>query len=204
MICDVCFPFIHDIDELAYIAAARWPGFVKPILSSSDEEIPAPSEDTRLRLIRIFNPTVTNALESLHPRFTNAADWAVANEPDANILEQPFGQIHSPAAKPRTGAGGQQQEESGLSSLPRMFKFILVASYIASTNPAKTDLRMFGRGLDEKKRRRRVVRTQAKTKGPSKVRSLSASLVALFRKAELMCIRFHNTSSVPPLSQLTA
>ncbi|KAF9449872.1 hypothetical protein P691DRAFT_774394 [Macrolepiota fuliginosa MF-IS2] len=172
MICDVCFPFIHDIDELAYIAAARWPGFVKPILSSSppDSDTVFPSEDTRLRLIRLFNPTVTSALESLHPRLTNAADWAAANEPETNILEQSFGQIHSPVTKPGgAGAGTTQQPDAGLSSLPRMTKFILVASYIASTNPPKSDLRMFGRGLDEKKRRRRVMKTQSKAKGPSKV-----------------------------------
>ncbi|KAF7760444.1 hypothetical protein Agabi119p4_11120 [Agaricus bisporus var. burnettii] len=149
MVCEVCFPFTHDIDELAYIAAARWPGFVKPVLSSSSP----PSEDTRLRLLRAFTPTITSALESLHPRLTNAADWAAANDPDPNILNQP---LHpTPSA---------QQPENGLSSLPRMSKYILVASYIASTNPAKSDLRMFGRGLDEKKRRRRGTRVQAKTK----------------------------------------
>lgn len=149
MVCEVCFPFTHDIDELAYIAAARWPGFVKPVLSSSSP----PSEDTRLRLLRAFTPTITSALESLHPRLTNAADWAAANDPDPNILNQP---LHpTPSA---------QQPENGLSSLPRMSKYILVASYIASTNPAKSDLRMFGRGLDEKKRRRRGTRVQTKTK----------------------------------------
>jgi origin recognition complex subunit 5 len=148
MICEVCFPYTHDIDELAYIAAARWPGFVKPVLSSSSP----PSEDTRLRLLRAFTPTITSALESLHPRLMNAADWAAANDPDPNILNQPSQPPDS------------QQSENGLSSLPRMSKFILVASYIASTNPAKTDVRMFGRGVDEKKRRRRITKVQTKSK----------------------------------------
>lgn len=195
LICGVCFPFVHDIDELAYIAAARWPGFVKPILSSahSNGAVRIPSEDTRLRLIRIFNPTVTNALESLHPRLTNAADWAAANEPDANVLDQPFGQIHSPAAKPGTGIGTLQ--DADLSSLPRMSKFILVASYIASTNPAKSDLRMFGRGLDEKKRRRRVVKVQSKTKGPSKVNRPPGFSHVTNLKSSACVLRSHSTSS---------
>ncbi len=154
MICDVCFPFIHDIDELAYIAAARWPGFVKPIMSShpsTEGEPIAPSEDVRLRLTRVFNATITNALESLYPRLTNATEGAAANEPDSNILEQPFDQFHTPNAKSGNAAGAlPQYDATGLSALPRMSKFILVASYITSTNPTKSDLRMFGRGLDEK------------------------------------------------------
>ncbi|KAJ3575410.1 hypothetical protein NP233_g1112 [Leucocoprinus birnbaumii] len=162
MICEVCFPFIHDIDELAYIAAARWPGFVKPLISS-DNTITAPNEDTRLRLIRAFTPSVTHALESLHPRLTNAVDWAAANEPDASLLSHVLSQASRLPQPPK------QQDASSVTSLPRMSKFILVASYIASTNPAKTDLRMFGRGLDEKKRRRRNVRTRSKSKGPSKI-----------------------------------
>ncbi|KXN83161.1 Origin recognition complex subunit 5 [Leucoagaricus sp. SymC.cos] len=172
MICEVCYPFIHDIDELAYIAAARWPGFITPLLStasSPSDEIVAPSEDTRLRLIRLFTPTVTNALESLHPRLMNAADWASANEPDPKILSQLPGAL--PPQSPMTKADSAHgvQDGHGVTSLPRMSKFILVASYIASINPAKTDLRMFGRGLDEKKRRRRSIKVQGKSKGPSKI-----------------------------------
>jgi len=168
MICEVCFPFIHDIDELAYIAAARWPGFIKPLLlsvSPDDVALKAPTEDTRLRLIRAFTPSVTNALESLHPRLMNAVDWSTANEPDPNILNQPF----QPPTMKNMMSVQLQQDTSSINSLPRMSKFILIASYIASTNPTQTDLRMFGRGLDEKKRRRRNVKVQTKAKGPSKV-----------------------------------
>jgi origin recognition complex subunit 5 len=135
--------------------------------------VATPSEEVRLRLIRSFTPTVTNALESLYPRLTNALDWASANEPEPNILSHPPGPYQSPATKSvtKTGlvSGSTQMDASGASTLPRMSKFILVASYIASTNPSKTDLRMFGRGLDEKKRKRRAVKTRNKTMGPSKV-----------------------------------
>jgi len=153
MICDVCFPFVHDIDELAYIAAACWPAFVKPLLVSGvHANDTAPTEDTRLRLIRAFTPRVTHALESLYPRSMSAQDWSAANDdqPDPDSLLAPL--------------------QDSIHSLPRMSRFILIASYIASTNPAKSDLRMFGRGIDEKKRRRR--RAQTTTKGPSKVKRL--------------------------------
>lgn len=39
--------------------------------------------------------------------------------------------------------------------LSRRCKFILLAAFLASSNPVKSDLRMFGRGLDEKKRKPR-------------------------------------------------
>ena len=50
---------------------------------------------------------------------------------------------------------GEHQNVLLSQSLPRMAKFILVAAFLASTNPAKSDLRMFGRGPDERKKRRK-------------------------------------------------
>lgn len=67
-LCDVCCSFTHGPHELAYIAAARWPGFVKPVLdankrdmdldgdSDSEEPFRPPSEETRMRLSRLLKP----------------------------------------------------------------------------------------------------------------------------------------------------
>ena len=177
LLIDVCFPFIHNPYELQYIAAARWPGFVKPVLDEYERERDAdrdmdmdmdaeeeeeeekakkmfiqPSEHTRMRLNRLFNSSLTNALQALHPRLTNATDWAQANQPESNLLSKPLTQPH-PQSKNELGGSGTTNI---LKSLPRISKFILVASFLASTNPAKSDMRMFGRGLDEKKRKRRI------------------------------------------------
>ena len=107
-----------------------------------------PSEHTRMRLNRLFNSSLTNALESLHPRLSNATDWALSNQPDPNLLSKPL--AHSQQRPPALIAA------TGMNALPRISKFILVASFLASTNPAKSDIRMFGRGLDEKKRKKRI------------------------------------------------
>ncbi|OSX57417.1 hypothetical protein POSPLADRAFT_1061624 [Postia placenta MAD-698-R-SB12] len=175
----ICSPFTHDPYELAYIAAARWPGFVKPLLmlqgrtsprahcnadgrknsrqagdlSDGEEElseIVPPTEDTRIRLTRIFTPTFTAALEALYPRLTNAEHWARANMPDEAMLA-------ALAAGLRPGIGGHVDGAlgSGVDALPRLAKFVLVAAFLASTNPPKTDMRMFGRGRDERAKRRR-------------------------------------------------
>lgn len=112
-----------------------------------------PSEHTRMRLNRLFNSSFTNALEALHPRLSNATDWAQSNKPDDDLLSKPPAQqqqqLHSTS-------NAHSSSTLGMNTLPKISKFILVASFVASTNPAKSDIRMFGRGLDEKKRKRRI------------------------------------------------
>ncbi|GLB40919.1 putative origin recognition complex (ORC) subunit 5 C-terminus [Lyophyllum shimeji] len=173
VLCDVCFPFIHDTQEIAYIAAARWPGFVQPVLDDyrraiqtrrdemdlddedDDPEPPfaSPSEDVRMRLSRLFNTSLNMALEELYPRLTNASDWASRNKPEPDLFSK------QPAHFARATEQSAKRVDDGTQALPRMSKFILVAAFLASTNPAKSDLRMFGRGLDEKKRKRRSRKT---------------------------------------------
>ena len=123
-----------------------------------------PSEDVRMRLIRLVTPSLTVALESLYPRITNATDWAAENTLEPDLLSK------SPAQLAKDLYQKSKRDEGGVGSLPRMSKFILVAAFLASTNPAKSDIRMFGRGLDEKKRKRRATKATGKTKsGPAKV-----------------------------------
>ncbi|TFK64530.1 hypothetical protein BDN72DRAFT_774453 [Pluteus cervinus] len=193
LVCDVCYSFTHDLEELQYIAVARWPGFVQPILDErlrifrdvhghdfdpSDEQdmllvaemaFELPADEVRLRLTRLFNPSITAALEELYPRLTNAKDWAIANKPEDDILAQLPTQLHPFKTRAKLPASTEPVE---ISTLSRMSKFILVASFLASTNPAKSDLRMFGRGLDEKKRRRRRASKPSGTKvksGPVRI-----------------------------------
>lgn len=160
----VCSPFTTDPDDLAYIAAARWPGFVKPIIDSrrqliedghSEDEIGwnVPGE-ARLQLTAAFTQSFTEALNELYPRRSSALEWARSNIPPEDILSRQQPRSRSKAA-PSTNTAIDPQASRLLESLPRMAKFILVAAFIASTNPAKSDLKMFGRGPDERKKRRR-------------------------------------------------
>lgn len=159
----ICAPFTRDPSELAYISAARWPGFAQPVLddyrlsvqelreSGNDEDLALgpPTEDMRMRLTRLFTPSLTTALEMLYPRLTDASAWARDNAPGPNLLDLPPVQASSSLkldVKPEAAAVADV--------LPRMSKFILIAAFLGSTNPAKTDIRMFGRGPDERKKRR--------------------------------------------------
>ncbi|PCH36917.1 hypothetical protein WOLCODRAFT_28831 [Wolfiporia cocos MD-104 SS10] len=51
-------------------------------------------------------------------------------------------------------AGAGHDADTDARSLSRMVKFVLVTAFLASTSPAKTDMRMFGRGPDERALRR--------------------------------------------------
>ncbi|KAJ7717730.1 putative origin recognition complex, subunit 5-like protein [Mycena maculata] len=169
---DSCSLYVQDPNELQYIAAARWPGFVQPILDAhnhrpgedvdmdgtSDLELRPPPEDVRMRLIRIFKPTFTAALDALYPRLDHATNWDAANQPERDLLTKPVGQT-----QPLADGGEVQVDDGRISDLPRMAKFILVAAYLASTNPHNKDVRMFGRAQDEKKRKRRAYKASAKT-----------------------------------------
>ncbi|THH29905.1 hypothetical protein EUX98_g4289 [Antrodiella citrinella] len=201
MVYSVCSPFVADPDELSYIIAARWPGFVQPVLDewkrdnaelkhrrrkgaaedgTSDSEPDAdleldegsmeeqaglmpPSEDTRLRLTRLFNPSITHALENLYPRLTSAQAWLSAHQPPSDLLS--YHPREAPALLIETNKKDAGSDVVAVTNLPRMAKFILVASFLASTNPTKTDMRMFGRGLEERKKRRRAQRNASPKKG---------------------------------------
>jgi len=150
---------------------------------SSSGEIMPPTEDVRMRLTKLFNSSLSTALESLLPRLTNAADWARANEPPERLLSFPRTYTLEQARGPSEEANATQppqpkspdEKEKGIRSLPRLSKFILLASFLASANPPKSDLRMFGRGLDEKKRKRRVMTKSPGKGGVAKVSSGSIS-----------------------------
>ncbi|KAF7792653.1 hypothetical protein EIP86_003750 [Pleurotus ostreatoroseus] len=188
----VCSTYTKDLDELAYIAAARWPGFVQPVLDEHKQRIAAlrmehrshavteevvefegdedislddvdvannfeepaiecPDEHTRMRLAKLFTTSIQHALEHLYPRHTSALAWATANVPPGDLLSLP------PLAVPPVVGHlpTDISSNASLQALPRMAKFVLVAAFLASTNPARTDVRMFGRGPDERKKRRR-------------------------------------------------
>ena len=182
----VCEVFTTDVDDLAYISAATWPAFIRPVIdeyrrivlerrkrerqeaeeagegvpeaseeaaidNEIEDSLAPPPEDARIRLTRLFTPSITAALETLFPRHTNAAAWVKANIPPTNLLLIPPHLLPKLISKPSEDQNGEQV----LRQLPRMAKFVLIASFLASTNPSRTDMRMFGRGPDERAKRRR-------------------------------------------------
>lgn len=166
----VCSPVTRDPQELAYIAAARWPGYVAPLLQdwkhiesqrmddAEDFEYPMPSDDETLRLLTLFKSTFVTALNTLHPRLSHARAWAHEFAPSISL------RLSDPSTAVVLNTRGRQKklgETSLLASLhdlPARTRILLVASYLASHNPARTDIKMFGRMADggKKKSKRKV------------------------------------------------
>ena len=151
---NVCSPFISDLRDLSYIVAVRWPGFVAPVVEDwkvqTGGPYTAPTEESRIRLMRLFNSSLMSAIEFLYPRSMERSEWSAANSfPEGFRLSQSLG-----AQLPSTVVTAIGTPDS-VAKLPLLSMFIILAAYLASYNPAKTDYRMFGRGVDEKSRRRR-------------------------------------------------
>ncbi|KAL7421631.1 hypothetical protein Q5752_003400 [Cryptotrichosporon argae] len=97
------------------------------------------------------------AIESVLPRTVGAADFAAAMHPTAvpaadadahargHALARPLGLPRPPRNVPRPPA----------IELPTAARFLVVAAYCASYNPAKSDLRLFGRGVGADRKRKR-------------------------------------------------
>lgn len=168
--------YANDPIELQYVAAARWPGFVKPVITQYEElvrqaeeegpdypEFGPPSTEGRLRLFKFFLPTFTAALDALYPRLDNAADWAAHNDYDA---------ANADGADRATATSSIKVDH-----LPRMSKFILIAAFVASTNPPKSDVRMFSRGPEERKKRRRKSGSPRKSGGAQTIVKVRARVL---------------------------
>ncbi|VDC07126.1 unnamed protein product [Peniophora sp. CBMAI 1063] len=171
---DICALYTRSPDELAYIAAARWPGFVKPVLDAHqaaleedpDAELQSPSMESCMRLIRHFAGTYRSAVDALYPRTTTAAAWAEAHIADATVSQDDEDNSGSPPRSPRKRATrGDDKDDNNIApeeiagatavrSLPTLSRYILLASFLASTNPPKSDLRMFGSAAERRRKRK--------------------------------------------------
>ena len=135
----ICSPFTRDPHELAYIAAAQWPSFIAPVLEAQKgvaEFQPIP-EDVRLRLLRVFLPSFTAALDVLLPRKMHASAWSRTSDLNEGV------------------GVDRKSVETVTRSLPTLQKYILLSAFLASSNPPRTDTRMFARSRETRSKRRR-------------------------------------------------
>ena len=155
----ICSPFTRDPHELAYVAAAQWPSFIAPVLEAQKgaTEFHNIPEDVRLRLLRVFLPGFSAALEALLPRRTHSLAWS--RMPDLN---------EGPSVD-------DKNVEAITRSLPTLQKYILLSAFLASSNPPRTDMCMFSRNREARSKRRRGGGTrrtpQRSTSAPAKVSS---------------------------------
>lgn len=115
-------------------------------------------EDVRLRLLRVFLPSFSAALEALLPRRTHSLAWSRMSD----LNEGP--------------SVDDKNVEAITRSLPTLQKYTLLSAFLASSNPPRTDMRMFSRNREARSKKRRGGGTrktsQRSTSAPAKVRSL--------------------------------
>ncbi|KAG8930174.1 hypothetical protein FRC00_001247 [Tulasnella sp. 408] len=196
---DACTPYTTDPDDLAHLAYAMWPGFIRPVLEDwwaeeqalegggeeKGEDEPLSSKEEHQRklqgqralptdsaiplLIRHFLASFNTSFSPLHNRSVSAKSFlnAQATQPSFRLSQRfsapAMANINaSLSTLPKKTALGLDGSKDGLdlsASLSKQKKLLLAAAYISSFNPARTDLRMFGRvaeGVMKKGRARRA------------------------------------------------
>ncbi|KAG9044180.1 hypothetical protein FS837_008687 [Tulasnella sp. UAMH 9824] len=197
---DACTPYTIDPDDLAHLAYAMWPGFIRPVLEDwwaaeqdlegcdekeTGEDEPLSSNEQHQRklqeqrvlppdsaiplLIRHFLVSFHTSFSPLHNRSISAKSFldAQASQPSFRLSQR----FSAPAmaninaslstSPKKTGLGldGNKDGSDLSASLSKQKRLLIVAAYISSFNPARTDLRMFGRvaeGVMKKGRARRA------------------------------------------------
>ncbi|XP_059843169.1 origin recognition complex subunit 5 [Hypanus sabinus] len=115
----VFYTVCRDLKELQHLAALNFPRFCEPVIKGDVKE-----EDTR-RLWRNIEPHLKKAMQTVYLREISSSQW--------ERLQQ---------------EGEDSKHLKGLSAhghveLPYYSKFLLIAAYLSSYNPARTDKRFF-------------------------------------------------------------
>ncbi|CAK9781969.1 hypothetical protein CC85DRAFT_138693 [Cutaneotrichosporon oleaginosum] len=156
--------------DLEYVAGALWPLYTATLPPHAemtllgkaypDPENPPPPLVIDIQRLTSLKAQLVFALaaagESLLPRHVGRAEFAGALAPvDAHGDLRPVAQRVLPPPQPL--------------DLPLAAKYLLVAAFCASYNPATSDIRLFGRGTGPDGRRRRGGRTRRAGYGRTRV-----------------------------------
>ncbi|XP_056378071.1 origin recognition complex subunit 5 [Hyla sarda] len=115
----VFYAVCRDIKELRHLAALNFPKFCEPVVKGEAKET-----DTH-KLFRNIEPHLKRAMQTVYLREISSSQWERIQQED-----------------------GEASQLKGLSAhahveLPFYSKFLLIAGYLASYNPARTDKRFF-------------------------------------------------------------
>lgn len=123
--CGLLFDVFHgpcrDLNELRHVAHLLYPIYLEPVRQG------AVAVDNAGALYRNIVPHFKKQLSRLYLREMSSAEWGAAHAPDAGA-----------------GLAGVAPRHRTL-ELPFLSKYILIAAYLASYNPANTDVRMFAK-----------------------------------------------------------
>ncbi|XP_014770006.1 origin recognition complex subunit 5 isoform X1 [Octopus bimaculoides] len=123
LVLSVFYYVCRDLKELRHLASINLEKFLEPLKNDD-----ATMNDSR-KLWKNIEPHLKKALQTVYLREVSSAQWEKMQQ-DSNSGQQMALQLHS--------IQGRNHLE-----LPFYSKYLLIAAYLASYNPAKTDRRFF-------------------------------------------------------------
>ena len=137
-------------------------------------------------------PSFTCALSTLYPRTQHPSQWSKETAPPPDLRLSDLLTTHSeqnlheheqsPSNHDRTRSRGTAPatDRGTRAELTSVAKYVLVAAFLASFNPAKTDARLLGRAPDErgKTRKRRGGGGPRKPRGGGRAKVYTLGLLA--------------------------
>ena len=131
LILSVFFTACRDLQEIRYLASLNFPLYVEPIKQGE-----ATVDDLR-KLWRNIEPHLKKSLQTIYLREMSSAQWCKLQDEANKLID---GKASNSSTVPKTHV-----------ELPFYSKFLLIASYLASYNPSKSDKRFFVKGGKTKK-----------------------------------------------------
>ncbi|XP_075439800.1 origin recognition complex subunit 5 [Ascaphus truei] len=115
----VFYTVCRDIKELRHLAALNFPKFCEPVIRAEAKETDAH------KLWRNIEPHLKKAMQTVYLREISSSQWERMQQEDREAAQLKGLSAHAHV------------------ELPYYSKFLLIAAYLASYNPARTDKRFF-------------------------------------------------------------
>lgn len=133
-----------DINELRYHAALLFPLYIKPIRQG------IVSTNEKQRLFKYVQPYIKEAVEKLYLREISSAEWSqeIKKQLDTTAADDDLKEREFTLTTSNNKIGKAEIE------LPYYTKFLLIATYLASYNPPKFDVRYFAKINEERKKKK--------------------------------------------------
>jgi len=156
VIYSIFFQNCKDLNELRHLVALLFPLFINPIRDGRAK----PHETAKL--FKLAQPYFAEATDKLYLREISSSEWAKRTSEMANA-KTTMTTDASVVTAIRTNARGDFD-------LPYYTKFLLIASYLASYNPPRFDVRYFAKAGEEKRKRRKGIQKPVSDKTGGKMR----------------------------------
>ncbi|KAF7726968.1 Origin recognition complex subunit 5 [Apophysomyces ossiformis] len=129
-----------DLNELRYFAALLFPLYMKPVKDGLVEK-----HETH-KLVKLAQPYFAEATDKLYLREISSAEWTKQTQ----ILEE----MEDIEKKPGPFLKHTRESSRVDFDLPYFTKFLLIASYLASYNPPRFDVRYFSKTAEQRKKKK--------------------------------------------------